>query len=170
MTAVEHNIAEGEPGLAADNAIEVDDSDEDELDSMLVQGDSARAPEPQVDGEVGASRSEGPSAERLRTIALLEVRGGLVDWHSLLTIICPQQARREERRAQDRREQELMDRLQAGDSIAEEDIKRELKRSASMEPSIKAEDGNEAKKCKVQVKEETVDGLLSLRSRTNEVA
>jgi hypothetical protein len=35
-----------------------------------------------------------------------------------------------------------------------------LKRSASAEPEVKTEGGNEAKRCKVEVKEETINGLV----------
>jgi hypothetical protein len=71
------------------------------------------------------------------------------------------QERRRERLAQDQRDQELLERLRAGndDDGLEEDIKLAgLKRSGSEDVKVKVE----TKRCKVTVKEEEVDGMVVL--------
>jgi hypothetical protein len=74
----------------------------------------------------------------------------------------PLQAKRQERLAREaeesRREQELIDRLQAGEEAdALEDLKPIIsKRSASTERRVK----EEFKRCKVVVKEEEIDGVV----------
>lgn len=72
---MEVNIAESEPGLEANNAITLDDSDDEDLDSIFVQGDSiTAAPALQSPIEPAVSeRSEGPSAAALQAIATLKV-------------------------------------------------------------------------------------------------
>lgn len=70
------------------------------------------------------------------------------------------QARRKERLERDRRDQELLERLQAGEDIdeVEDEKKLILKRSAAEEVKVKIE----SKRCKVTIKEEEVDGKLVL--------
>jgi hypothetical protein len=70
------------------------------------------------------------------------------------------QARRQERLEQDRRDQELLERLQAGEDIDELEVDKKaiLKRSASEEVKVKIE----SKRCKVTVKEEEIDGKIHL--------
>jgi hypothetical protein len=107
------------------------------------------------------AQRQGPSEASLAAIAALEVSHLLVSHLSIADDPVFRQARRQERLEQDRRDQELLERLQAGEDIdeLEDDKKAILKRSASGE-EVKVK--IESKRCKVTVKEEEIDGKIHL--------
>jgi hypothetical protein len=85
---VEVNIAEGEPGLEADNTIVLDNSEDEDLDSIFVQDEVVpRAQAVATPAEDTARpRAEGPSVEALQAIAALRVRVPLTTVHLPLSL------------------------------------------------------------------------------------